>query len=177
VVTAVDIDREYLEVIADGLELVNVRINDEEFFTGATWVEWLDKFGIRTAGKTGTAEFCDDIAIEKGWCSFDDILNRQILPTHSWYVGYAPADDPEIVVAAFLYHGGEGSAWAGPLACHVMAAYFQVGQYAPPTINEDGEPVLSDIRACETAFFNPTFPPELLAREQGGPVYPYPPQP
>lgn len=176
VVTAVDIDREYLEVIADGLELVNVRRGDEEFFTGATAVEWLDKFGIRTAGKTGTSEFCDDIAIDKGWCSFDDILLRRILPTHSWYVGYAPADNPEIVVAAFLYHGGEGSQWAAPVACHVMAAYFKIGQYAPPLIGEDGEVIPQTVRACETVnnYFDPQLPPELLNRSEGDPLPAYP---
>ena len=174
VVAAVDVDRENLEIIADGVELVNVRRSDEEFFTGATWVEWLDKFGIQTAGKTGTAEFCDDIAIEKGWCSFDDILSRRILPTHSWYVGYAPADDPEIVVAAFLYNGGEGSAWAAPVACNVMAAYFRVGQYAEPTLDEDGNSQPPDVLACETSYFNPTVPASLLTRGVGDPVPVYP---
>lgn len=177
VVTALNVDREHIEVIADGLELVNVRLNDEEFFTGAGSVtDWLDPFGIQTAGKTGTAEFCDDISIEKEWCTFDLIRERQILPTHSWYVGYAPADEPEIVVAAFLYHGGEGSAWAAPVACHVMAAYFQVGQYAPPTVDENGEPVFSDVTACDTLgnYFDVTVPPELIDREPGGVIYPYP---
>ncbi|MEM7333217.1 MAG: penicillin-binding protein 2 [Chloroflexota bacterium] len=175
VVTAVDIDREYLEIVADGAELVNVFRNEEEFFTGATWVDWLEPFGIVTAGKTGTAEYCDDIAIDKGWCSFDDILLRRILPTHSWYVGYAPAENPEIVVSVFIYNGGEGSAWATPVACHVMAAYFEIAQYSEPIVNEDGTIQTSSEFACRTPFFLPTVPPELLTRDVGGqvPDYPY----
>lgn len=179
VVTAVDVDRQHLEVIADGVELVNVFVDDDEFYTGATWVDWIDELGIPTAGKTGTAEFCDDIAIDKGWCSFDDILLRRILPTHSWYVGYAPADEPEIVVAAFLYNGGEGSAWAAPVACNVMAAYFRIGQYAEPTVGEDGQLVRNPVRACGTFenYFSPDVPIQLLTREPGGELPPYPVQP
>ncbi|MCB8938441.1 MAG: penicillin-binding protein 2 [Ardenticatenaceae bacterium] len=166
VLNAVDVDRENIETVAEGLRLVNTRIDEERFYTGATYVEWLEPFGIVTAGKTGTAEFCDNIAIEKGWCSFDDIEQRRILPTHSWYVGYAPFDNPEIVVAAFLYHGGEGSQWAAPVACNVMAAYFGLAQYAQFSDNPDVEFNDGDTRACNTAYFNPVLPPDLLDQVQ-----------
>ncbi|RMD48164.1 MAG: hypothetical protein D6835_06620, partial [Candidatus Thermofonsia bacterium] len=155
VVDSLDVDREFIEIVAEGLKLVNTRIDEDSFYTGATYVEWLDKFGITTAGKTGTAEYCDNIAIDRGWCTFDDITQRRVLPTHSWYVGYAPADDPEIVIATFIFNGGEGSAWAAPVTCNVMAYYFQVGQYAPDA-GADGEPVE---QACESRIFNPIWPP------------------
>ncbi|MCP4418218.1 MAG: hypothetical protein GY805_16470, partial [Chloroflexi bacterium] len=162
VLNAVDVDRANLETVAEGMRLVNTRIDDEKFYTGATSVDWLEPFGIITAGKTGTAEFCDDIAIGKGWCSFDDILNRRILPTHSWYVGYAPFDDPEIVVVAFLYNGGEGSQWAAPVACNVMAAYFGIAQYAQFSGDASVEFDEFDTRACNSTSFNPILPPDLL---------------
>ena len=162
VIDAVDVDRDYLQVVAEGMRGVTRRVSDEEFGTAATFVDWLDDFGIEVAGKTGTAEFCDNIAIEKGWCSFDDILQRKILPTHSWFVGYAPYDDPEIVVAAFLYHGGEGSQWAAPAACNVIAAYFGVGQYAPQPELADGEEPPPVERACATTYFNPDISPEFV---------------
>lgn len=167
VLNALDVDREYIEVIADAMQLVNTRIDQEQFYTGATYTEWLDKFGITTAGKTGTAEFCDNIAIEKGWCSFDDILQKRVLPTHSWYVGYAPADDPQIVVAAFLYHGGEGSQWAAPVACNVMAAFFKVGQYAqfgPQPELAEGEEAPPVEEACNSFPLEVAMPPNLLTR-------------
>ncbi|MCA9942303.1 MAG: hypothetical protein H6656_17185 [Ardenticatenaceae bacterium] len=166
VLNAVDVDRENLETIAEGMRLVNTFIDEDQFYTGATYVDWLEPFGITTAGKTGTAEFCDNIAIEKGWCSFDDILNRRILPTHSWYVGYAPFDEPEIVVSAFLYHGGEGSQWAAPVACNVIAAYFGLGQYAALTGAVDEEVVEGDTRVCNSLSFNPVMPPDLLSAVQ-----------
>lgn len=164
VLNALDVDRDYIEIIQDAMQLVNARVDEEQFYTGATYTEWLDKFGITTAGKTGTAEFCDRIATDKGWCSFDDILQRRVLPTHSWYVGYAPADNPEIVVAVFLYHGGEGSQWAAPVACNIMAAYFEVGQYGPPPEAAEGELVPPVEQACPSYPFNPQLPPNLLER-------------
>ncbi|VAW30815.1 Peptidoglycan D,D-transpeptidase MrdA, partial [hydrothermal vent metagenome] len=162
VLNAVDVDRENIEIIAEGMRLVNVLVDDDLFYTGATYVDWLDPFGITTAGKTGTSEYCDNIAIEKGWCSFSDILNRKILPTHSWYVGYAPFDDPEIVVVAFLYNGGEGSQWAAPVACNVMAAYFGLGQYAQFSGDPNAEFNESDTRVCNSLSFNPVLPLDLL---------------
>ncbi|MCP4362833.1 MAG: hypothetical protein GY796_32925 [Chloroflexi bacterium] len=162
VIDALDVGREYIRIIADAMQLVNTYISPEEFFTGATYVDWLDNVGISTAGKTGTAEFCDNIAIEKGWCSYDDIINRQILPTHSWYVGYASAEDPEIVVSVFMYHGGEGSAWAAPVACNIMAAYYKVGQYAPPTEVAEGETSPPPDQVCNSTTFNPDIPANFL---------------
>lgn len=158
VVDSVDIDRQFLQIVAEGMKLVNTFISPEEFFTGATYVDWLDDFGISTAGKTGTAEYCDNIAIDRGWCRFEDIIQRRVLPTHSWYVGYAPYEDPEIVVAAFLFNGGEGSAWAAPVACNVMAAYFKIGQYADGLDEQARENALLPAnRACNSLSFNPVL--------------------
>jgi penicillin-binding protein 2 len=75
---------------------------------------------VQSAGKTGTAEYCDDIANDKGLCQ------RGSWPTHAWYAGYAPYDDPEIAVVAFVYNGGEGSSVAGPVVRKVMEAYFEL---------------------------------------------------
>lgn len=163
VIDAVDVNREYLDIVADGMKLVNQRIDDERFYTGATYVDWLDKFGISTAGKTGTAEYCDNIAIERGWCRFE---KKAVQPTHAWYVGYAPADDPEIVVGVFVFNGGEGSAWAAPIACNVMAAYFGLGQYAEGlTEAEWQQSLLESNRVCNSKVVNPEIRPESFAPE------------
>jgi penicillin-binding protein 2 len=131
VLDSVDVERQYLEIVAEGMRLVN-----QEGGTGFTYVDWLDEFGIVSAGKTGTSEFCDNIAIKRGWCRFEE---TQIQPVHAWYVGYAPFDQPEIVVSAFVFNGGEGSQWAAPVVREVMAAYFEVDAYAPqPEASETG---------------------------------------
>ncbi|MHB8088320.1 MAG: penicillin-binding protein 2 [Anaerolineaceae bacterium] len=75
---------------------------------------------IPSAGKTGTAEYCDNVAQLK------DLCKPENWPTHSWYVGYAPYDDPEIAVVAFVYNGGEGASVAAPIVGKVLEAYFEL---------------------------------------------------
>ncbi len=87
---------------------------------GITVVPPLDY--VNEAGKTGTAEYCDDIAFDKGLC-----VQGQ-WPSHAWYVGYAPYENPEIIVVAFVYDGGEGSMVSTPIVRHVMDAYFKLKQ-------------------------------------------------
>ncbi len=77
-------------------------------------------YPIPVAGKTGTAEYCDDVALKNNRCQFG------AWPTHSWTVAYAPYDDPEIVVVAFAYNGGEGASVAGPIVERVIKAYFEL---------------------------------------------------
>jgi len=75
---------------------------------------------IQTAGKTGTAEYCDNVAQAKNLCQPGN------WPTHSWYVGYGPYENPEIAVVAFVYNGGEGSSVAAPIVQKIMEAYFEL---------------------------------------------------
>jgi len=161
VIDTLAVDQQYLQVVREGMHLVNQHIVDtNEFGTGATYVDWngLEAAGIPTAGKTGTAEYCDNIAITRGWCRFEDIAQRRILPTHAWYVAYAPYDDPEIAVSVFIFNGGEGSAWATPIACHVIAAYFGVGQYASLMGDLTPEEAAAQTPVCNSLIYNPTVP-------------------
>ena len=41
-------------------------------------------------------------------------------------MAFAPFEDPEIVIMAFMYNGGEGSSVAGPVVGRVMDAYFEL---------------------------------------------------
>jgi penicillin-binding protein 2 len=77
-------------------------------------------FTIPVAGKTGTAEYCDDVASKAQQCQFGS------WPTHAWTLAYAPFDDPEIIILAFAYHGGEGGTVAAPIVARVMQAYFEL---------------------------------------------------
>ncbi len=46
--------------------------------------------------------------------------------THTWFGGFAPYNNPEIVVVAFAEHsGGGGGSVAGPMVRQVMEAYFK----------------------------------------------------
>lgn len=73
-----------------------------------------------SAGKTGTAEYCDDVAQAQGLCK------PEAWPAHAWYVGYAPWEDPEIAVVAFVYSGKEGSTFSAPIVRKVIDAYFEM---------------------------------------------------
>lgn len=75
---------------------------------------------IQSAGKTGTAEYCDNVAQLKNLCI------RGNWPAHAWYMGYAPYDNPEIAVVAFVYSGDEGARLAAPIVRKVMDAYFEL---------------------------------------------------
>jgi penicillin-binding protein 2 len=77
-------------------------------------------YPIAVAGKTGTAEYCDDVASAQNRCQFGS------WPTHAWTVAYAPFDNPEIVIVAFAYNAGEGASVAGPIVKKVMDAYFEI---------------------------------------------------
>ena len=70
--------------------------------------------GIRVAGKTGTAQFCDDIKCGVGFAQ----------PEHAWFTAYAPIEDPEVSIIIFLYDGGEGSQMAVPVAHEILEYYF-----------------------------------------------------
>lgn len=75
---------------------------------------------VAVAGKTGTAEYCDEIAGPLGLCRPGN------WPAHAWFLGYAPYDNPEILALAFVYNGGEGSAVALPIAVQTLEAYFRL---------------------------------------------------
>lgn len=91
-----------------------------EVVVSGTASKYLKDLTIPSAGKTGTAEYCDDVAQKKNLCQ------PEAWPTHAWYAGYAPYDDPEIVVVAFVYNGGEGASVAAPIVKKVLQSYFDL---------------------------------------------------
>ena len=77
--------------------------------------------GFDVAGKTGTAQVVGKQANLKGE-EYED---------NAWFVGFAPYRNPEIVVAAFIEHGGHGGVTAAPVAHAVMEIYYKkkIGQF------------------------------------------------
>ena len=64
--------------------------------------------GTDAAGKTGTADY--------------NLPNGQSAIPHSWFIGCAPANDPEIAVAVIVENGGYGSVAAAQVAGKVIKA-------------------------------------------------------
>jgi peptidoglycan glycosyltransferase len=60
--------------------------------------------GVSVAGKTGTAE------------------NQPGQPTHAWFIGFAPAQNPQVAVAVLVEHGGVGGVTSAPIARQIMQA-------------------------------------------------------
>ncbi|MCK6579158.1 MAG: hypothetical protein L6Q98_13750 [Anaerolineae bacterium] len=75
---------------------------------------------VTVAGKTGTAEYCDEVARPLGLCRPGN------WPAHAWFTGYAPYENPEVLAIAFIYNGGEGSAVALPVVVETLEAYFRL---------------------------------------------------
>ena len=78
---------------------------------------------VAIAGKTGTAQV---VHVAQG-------VNRKLLEKltkskdmdHAWFVGYAPASDARICVAALIEHGGHGASVAAPLVQKAIMAYLK----------------------------------------------------
>jgi penicillin-binding protein 2 len=73
--------------------------------------------GIDMCGKTGSAQ-----RISNSLAKSNKVLAKE-LKDNSWFVGFAPCEHPEIVVAA-LWEGGEHGALAAPIVRDVIKAYF-----------------------------------------------------
>jgi penicillin-binding protein 2 len=68
--------------------------------------------GVQLAGKTGTAQ-----------SGTLDAFGKEL--NHAWFVGFAPADDPKIVVAVMIEFGGHGTR-AAAIASAIIANYLKV---------------------------------------------------
>lgn len=79
------------------------------------------------AGKTGTAQVFT--------VSQEDEYNEKNvahkLRDHALFIGYAPADDPQIAVAVVVENGGHGGVTAAPVARKLMDAWLLPRIYGP----------------------------------------------
>lgn len=79
--------------------------------------------GIAVAGKTGSAEYAV-------WDKDGNLVRNEfgVLPSHAWFIAFAPYDAPEIVVTVFLEGGGTGAEMAAPVAGNIIRAYYGIPQ-------------------------------------------------
>lgn len=66
--------------------------------------------GISVAGKTGTAE--------------NELSEGKKAKDHSWFVALAPVQEPQIVVAVIVEHGGAGGGVAAEIAREIIKKYL-----------------------------------------------------
>lgn len=70
---------------------------------------------VQVAGKTGTAETSSE--------GFDG-KNPRTKP-HSWFISYAPVDNPRVAMIAMIENSGEGAEFALPATREALKWYFQ----------------------------------------------------
>jgi penicillin-binding protein 2 len=97
------------------------------------------------AGKTGTAQVFSVGQNEK----YNEKTVSERLRDHSWFIAFAPADQPRIALAVIVENGGWGASAAAPIARKVLDSYL---------LGEDGK--LKPLDAIGRSILPPTQPVE-----------------
>jgi penicillin-binding protein 2 len=120
----VHIDKTTFDAVKEGMRLV---------FQGDHGTARLSRLPfIEMAGKTGTSQVmsfsADQLFIN---CESRPKYQRH----HGWFVGFAPVEKPEIVVAVLAEHSCHGASGAAPVAREIIRAY--VAKYHPEWLTRD----------------------------------------
>ena len=83
--------------------------------------------GMSVAGKTGTTQVVSLEVVEG--MEDDEIPIRY--RDHAWFAAFAPVEDPQIVVAVLVEHGGGGGANAAPIAQRVLQKFAETRGLVP----------------------------------------------
>ena len=86
---------------------------------------------VQTAGKTGTAQFGNEGKL------------------HSWYVSFAPYDNPQIAMAVLVEGGGEGHTWAVPATREIYRWYFDEKRGSEPKPSDSFENSLKTAKSMQ----------------------------
>ena len=78
--------------------------------TASGYFRYSSLLDVGVCGKTGTAQVPGDSK-----------------RPHSWFIAYAPANEPQIAIVTLVENGGEGSAVAAPLTRDILEYYYFSG--------------------------------------------------
>jgi penicillin-binding protein 2 len=95
-----------------------------------------------SGGKTGTAQV---VAIKQNE-KYDESKVTERLRDHSWFIAFAPMENPKIALAVIVENGGFGARAAAPIARAVLD-YFLLGkrpQGMQAPVDDDAEREESD---------------------------------
>lgn len=112
VIRRVPVAMSFIEVVRAGMRagMLIGRTPYGTSYVGTSYTAELP--GLAIAGKTGTAEYGEPDSSGS-------------LPTHGWFVAFAPAEDPEIALAVFVKRG-RGAQDAAELAESILRYYFRL---------------------------------------------------
>ncbi len=119
----IEIPKEDLDKITEGLSSV---VNEPG---GTAYWTVRSKF-VKIVGKTGTAQVVGRKALKR-------------IKNHAWFIGYAPEEEPEILVAALVEEGEHGSSAAGPIAKNIIEMHFSKKE------DFEGEITVAEEKAAE----------------------------
>ncbi len=68
--------------------------------------QYLNNLNVSVSGKTGTAQW------------------RKDKDNHAWFTGFAPYDNPQVVITVLVEEGGEGSQVSVPITYDILNWYF-----------------------------------------------------
>ena len=112
---------------SSAVEVIQNALYDATHASYGTATSVFGSFPIPVAGKTGTAE---KVVTLPGY-------RYPLLLDQSQWCGYAPADNPTIVLCAVIENGGHGGTAAAPAALKVFEHYFHTKAPAIGPINSD----------------------------------------
>ncbi len=118
------INKSTFKSVKEGLRLV---VNGERGTARASRLNY-----IEIAGKTGTSQVMN-FSADQIYASCESRPKHQ--RHHGWFIGYAPADNPEIAFGILAEHACHGSSGAAPVAKAMVAAYVQ--KYRPEWLERD----------------------------------------
>jgi penicillin-binding protein 2 len=84
---------------------------------------------VDAGGKTGTAQV---VGRESG------LTAKGKYEDHAWFIGFAPVENPQMVVVVFVENGGHGSSAAAPLAKQLFERRFGAPAAQPAAPPADG---------------------------------------
>ena len=90
-----------------------------------------------SGGKTGTAQ----VFSLRGQ-RYDANKVPEHLRDHAWYIGFAPAENPQIALAVLVENGGFGGQTAAPVARQVFDYFLLGAEVDAPA--EEGDPLLAE---------------------------------
>jgi len=147
----VSIEPGLLAAIRDGLRGVTHDAGQDP----GTAAQSFAGFPVGVAGKTGTAQKYHEA-------------------DYSWFVGYAPIDDPQLVADAVIEQGGTGGLAAARAVRYVFSRAFHTSARAdgsyPQAIDTHGKPIPVDQQQVANArFFGDPTAPASAPDSVGGP--------
>ena len=107
-----NIDEKYWDVVFDGMNAV---VNEQRGTAYGVFPENSD-----IAGKTGTSQV---FSMDKR--SGDDVPEE--LRDHGLFIGFAPINNPEVVIAVIVENGGGGRVAAAPVAERMFNKFLEIG--------------------------------------------------